>query len=331
MAQPALFRFSIYPADTLRAQTGANFGDAIGVGDDAIAGDTYRMAGEARAIRLAISDTDAGGPCVADGSEIGAAGTPITIKACHLLMSPTGEMVEILMLQLQEATGTPAPFLLPLAPIAALTEYELLGTEIDSAPDRFEDIASVSFLAGTHLTRSDGMQVKVEDLKPGDEVLTRDHGPSTIRAVTHQTRRATGPAALVRISAGTLNTSRDLKLAPQHRLFLWQRRDELGTGRAEVLVKAELLVNGRTVFREDAGYVDSYQLVFDRHQIIYAEGIAVESLLVSGRGRGTEESKRSTAPVGWTPSAEFEIERSDIGEDGDVTERLSRAVRGNGD
>ena len=41
------------------------------------------------------------------------------------------------------------------------------------------------------------------------------------------------------------------------------------------------LVNGTTVIREEGGHIDSYQLVFDGNEIIFAEGIAVESLLVT--------------------------------------------------
>ncbi len=44
------------------------------------------------------------------------------------------------------------------------------------------------------------------------------------------------------------------------------------------MVKAELLVNGDTVTRGDGGFVDYYQILFDNHEFIFAEGIATESL-----------------------------------------------------
>lgn len=61
----------------------------------------------------------------------------------------------------------------------------------------------------------------------------------------------------------------------------------MGAGRSELLVKARHLVNGDTVIRQDGGFVDYFQLLFDAHQIIYAEGIAAESTLVDTRTRAT--------------------------------------------
>ena len=86
----------------------------------------------------------------------------------------------------------------------------------------------------------------------------------------------------------------DLVVSPEHRLFVYQRQDKLGTGRAETLVRAKHLVNGKDVYRLDDGFVEYYQLLFDEHQIIYAEGIAAESLLFDQRTQSAlpDEAKR---------------------------------------
>jgi hypothetical protein len=42
-------------------------------------------------------------------------------------------------------------------------------------------------------------------------------------------------------------------------------------------------VNGETVTVQNGGFVDYFQLLFEQHQIIYAEGIAAESMLVDDR------------------------------------------------
>jgi len=328
-----LFRFSIFPASAIRALTGANEGDAIGLGDAALPGDTYRLAREARPQRLTICDGPDGGPVVAEGSEVGRPGEPLTIADCHSFMGTKGEVIDILVLERTSTEEGPVLHLLPLARLEPGMEYDLIGSSTANAPEHFADIASVSFLAGTHLTLAGGEQRRVEQLSVGDLVLTRDHGPRPVRWIGQQTRRAVGAAAPIRIAAGTLNAARDLRLSPQHRLFIWQRRDELGTGRSEVLVRADLLVNGTTVTREPGGHVDSFQILFDGHEIIFAEGIAVESLLVTSeiRARLPAGLTLDDSTEGQRDASGFEVDEGDLGDSADAAARLTRASHGQGD
>lgn len=328
MSHPPLFRFPTHPAHDLCAIAGATAGDPIAGERDTVPGDLYRLTRGAPPRTLAMADTPRG-PCVADGSEVGTPGEPLSITTSHTLMAPNGDVVELLMLMRDTPNG-PQSHVLPLSPLRPDTEYELVGTDTAAAPERFADIASVSFLAGTHLTLAGGRQVPVEDLVPGDLLLTRDHGAQPIRWIGMQTRRATGAAAPVRLTAGTLNTSRDLRLSPHHRLFIWQRLDELGTGRAEVMVKAELLVNGTTVLRDPGGYVDTYQIVFDGHEIIFAEGIAVESLLVTGQTQRLlpADLRLPQGTRAADKSAGIELGADAAARADNIADRLSRASRG---
>ncbi|WP_405117492.1 Hint domain-containing protein [Phaeobacter sp. BS23] len=59
------------------------------------------------------------------------------------------------------------------------------------------------------------------------------------------------------------------------------RRDIRRRGRPDHLVRARELVNGIDIFEQSGGFVDYFQLLFDRHQIVFAEGIAAESLLLN--------------------------------------------------
>ena len=60
------------------------------------------------------------------------------------------------------------------------------------------------------------------------------------------------------------------------------------------MVWAKHLVNGKDINRLNDGFVEYYQLLFDEHQIIYAEGIAAESLLFDQRTQSAlpDEAKR---------------------------------------
>jgi hypothetical protein len=50
-------------------------------------------------------------------------------------------------------------------------------------------------------------------------------------------------------------------------------------GEAEVLVAAKDLVNDRTVRVRRGGEVEYVHLLFDKHQIVFSEGLATESFL----------------------------------------------------
>jgi hypothetical protein len=106
-----------------------------------------------------------------------------------------------------------------------------------------------------------------------------------LRWIGQRTTRATGLFAPVLIRAGTLNNSGDLVVSPDHRLFIYQRADRLGAGRAELMVKARHLVNGASIVTLEGGHVDYFHMLFDHHQIVYAEGIAAESTLLDTASR----------------------------------------------
>ena len=128
---------------------------------------------------------------------------------------------------------------------------------------------------------ADGRQVAIEALRPGDRVLTRDHGGQPLRWIGSATLRAVGAFAPVVITAGTLGNAGDLIVGQHHRMFLYQRERARLAGTAELLVQAKHLVDGERVFLREGGFVDYFSLVFDRHEIVYAEGIPAESLMVN--------------------------------------------------
>ena len=96
----------------------------------------------------------------------------------------------------------------------------------------------------------------IEELNAGDEILTRDAGVQEIRWIGQVTMRASGAFAPVLMKAGALSNVNDLVLGPEHRLFIYRRSDELGTGRSETLVRVRHLVNGNDVIRIEAGCIE---------------------------------------------------------------------------
>lgn len=267
----------VFAADDIYVSIGVNMGDGLGLPEDVLTGDIYELDERAKPLRLVVTRPDAGGEVqVAGGSSLGQLGDRVRMTARYTLMSPDGGKVELLMLQV----GT-SLYALPLAPMSMRTDYTLLM--VDSAPEetRLSDLMCVSFARGTLISLASGRQIPIEDLAPGDKVLTRDHGPQPLRLVGHATLRAVGAFAPVVIPAGMLGNSGDLIVSQHHRMFLYQRQRHAGLGTAEVLVQARHLVDDENVFIREGGFVDWFSLVFDRHEIIYAEGIPAESLMVN--------------------------------------------------
>lgn len=274
----------VYCAESFRVTNGANLGDPITDASDMALDDVYGLRDVENRTRLAVSfEADRKHFTIAEGTEAGQVGANLYLDCCATFMCPDGATIEAIILVETDGDLVANSYILPLAPLEIDKDYALVKIDKGAAVARFAEVACVSFTRGTLITLANGMQKPIEDLALGDKVLTRDNGPREIRWIGQQTVRATGAFAPIVIHKGVLNNENDLTLSPNHRLFIYQRRDHLHTGRAEVMVKARLLVNGETVVQSDGGYVDYFQLMFDGHEIIYAEGIAAESLFVDTR------------------------------------------------
>ena len=275
---------TVFRAENVRATDGANMGDAVSFADELILDDVYELTGDATPERLSIFTSNANSFRVAEGTSIGTPGAQIYLDSALMLMSPDSQAQEALVLVEVDTEGNAADiYLLPLALMLPRTEYRIVGIDTDTQLQKFAQVACVSFTRGTHITLASGEQRKIEELRVGDPILTRDDGVQKVRWIGESTLRAVGEFAPICIAAGTLNNDHDLVLSPDHRLFIYQRTDQVGAGRAELLVKARHLVNGDSVRVLDGGFVDYFQLLFDSHQIIYAEGIAAESMLIDTR------------------------------------------------
>ena len=276
----------VHIADAFRVVDGVAEGDAVSFADELVMDDIYALSGGATRARLTVLVDDAAGTLsVAKDSGVGQAGNAVHLDCCLTLMAPDGTTLEALILVEVEDGSAAGVYLLPLAPLASETEYRLVGCDRHSATMRLAEVSCVSFTRGTRITLASGEQRAIENLSVGDRVLTRDDGPQAIRWIGQTTLRAVGSFAPVVIRRGALHNENDLVLSPDHRIFVYQRQDRLGAGRAEVLVKVRHLVNGTSVVQADGGFVDYFQLLFDEHQIVYAEGIAAESLLIDPRTR----------------------------------------------
>lgn len=267
----------VLSARDIFVSVGVNAGDELSGPDEVCPGDFYQLEADHTPLRLIVTRTDSGWQQVGAGSAVGREGDPIRFEARYALMGSDGDQVELLLLALPDG----ARYALPLSPMAARTDYTLLKVEEAPKDTGLSDLLCVSFARGTMITLATGIQRAIEDLSPGDAVLTRDHGAQAIRWIGRATLRGVGVFAPVVITSGTLGNAGDLIVSQHHRMFLYQRKRKAGVATAELLVQAKHLVDGERVFIREGGFVDYFSLVFDRHEIIYAEGVPAESLMVN--------------------------------------------------
>lgn len=132
------------------------------------------------------------------------------------------------------------------------------------------------FTPGTMILTPAG-EVPVEDLAPGDLVMTRDDGARPLRWTGRRRVDATGDFAPVRFATGIIGNSRPLLVSPQHRILVTGWQAELACGIAEVFVAAKHLVDGHQITRAPQDSIDYIHLMFDRHQIVTSNGAPTES------------------------------------------------------
>lgn len=150
----------------------------------------------------------------------------------------------------------------------------------------YQDIPSfICFTPGALITTPRG-QVRVEDLQVGDLVITADNGLQAIRWIG--SRRMTGarlqaypdlrPIRIRRDAFGPGMPERDMWVSPQHRMLVRAERTQLDFGETEVLAPAKGLLDDHRVTIDYGLKETTYiHILFDRHEIIWANGTPTES------------------------------------------------------
>lgn len=167
-----------------------------------------------------------------------------------------------------------------------ITEADLVGQPI------------TGLLAGANLRTPCGDR-RVENVRPGDLIVTRDAGLQPVRLVWTQTLNAKDLAANPALAPvwlgpraiGPMMPQRPLRLAPGHRILIpgWRLVDQPDT-------KACLVAAHEISGSSDAAYIDRseeeitlYNVVFDSHQVFCANGLPVESFHVTREARAAME------------------------------------------
>ncbi|CUH65669.1 hypothetical protein TG4357_01990 [Thalassovita gelatinovora] len=157
------------------------------------------------------------------------------------------------------------------------TTYEIIpgGSDYPTVP--YSDLA-VCFASGTQILTARGY-VPVQHLVEGDMVETLDDGPQPLAWIGTQDRRGIMALAPVRVGKGILGNSRPLLLSQQHRVLIRPGQGIILSQREETLVPIKSMVGQRGVTLAPCAWIKYYHLLFDKHQVLWANGALAESLL----------------------------------------------------
>ena len=143
----------------------------------------------------------------------------------------------------------------------------------------------VCFTPGTEINTDNGPK-KIEDIGPGDRVMTRDNGAQEVIWIGHRRMSGARFFALpgerpIRIRLGALHGAgpfEDLVVSPDQRILRRDRRARVLWDDPEVLVRACDLLGqpGVSIDHQltEAFYIN---LMLDNHEVIWANGMEVES------------------------------------------------------
>ncbi len=151
------------------------------------------------------------------------------------------------------------------------------GAKIDF--DKFQSTPPniTCFAKGTLIETEIG-PLPIETLRAGDLVGTAGHGLQPIRWIGRREVPASGEFAPVVFEPGAIGNYRRLTVSPQHRILVDDWRAALYFAEAKVLVAAKHLVNGTTIRVQPMPKIVYLHMIFDRHEIVFAEGVPTESL-----------------------------------------------------
>jgi len=140
------------------------------------------------------------------------------------------------------------------------------------------------FTPGTLIATPKGERA-VEDLEPGDRVITRDNGIQEIKWVGHKPISYPELARAdhlkpVLIRAGALGNGlpeRDMTVSPNHRVLVANDQTTLYFDEREVLAAAKHLVDNRGIRLVEPLGVSYIHFMFDHHEVVLSDGAWTES------------------------------------------------------
>ncbi|MEQ6250082.1 Hint domain-containing protein [Sulfitobacter sp. HNIBRBA3233] len=191
--------------------------------------------------------------------------------------------------------------------------HHTLGT-VPPSPDMSQRGGVICFTPGTMIRTEYGLE-RIEDLREGDMVQTKDNGLQPLRWIGQ--RRMTGARLFamprlrpVRIAGDALGLDRpdqDLLVSPEHRVLVKGPAAQELFNTSEVLVAAKDLINGRTITVDTTLREVTYiHILLDQHQVLWANGVETESFHPASAALTTLDKEDRNRLLAAYPELEYD-------------------------
>lgn len=168
----------------------------------------------------------------------------------------------------------------------------------------------ICFTPGTLILTPQGPR-PIEALRPGNLVFTRDNGAQAVLWTGYRNISAARLHLMphlrpIRLRSRALGHGRpdpDLLVSPQHRILVRGRSAQALFNADEVLVKAEDMINDRTIMVDHAVRVVRYvHVLLERHSVIWANGLETESFHPANAAPGSMDDTQRAGLLSVLPS-----------------------------
>lgn len=271
-----------------------------------IAGGTFTASATAAPTLVTVDDTDTQDTVFNDGTPGSFAGAPVNqlltgnVDGTIFTNEPSNPENEF---RVTDSNGDVVGFIYDLhnansAAFASLqgytTTFKIIPGETYSVvrTNSLPTAQYVDFIAcftrDTLIDTETGLRA-IQGVTVGERVRTLDHGLQTVRWIGSRSVPGKGAFAPICIRKGALGNARDLFVSPQHRMLISGWRAEMLFGEKQVLAPAKALVNDKTIIRCEVETAHYIHILFDQHEIIFAEGCPSESFYLSELSLSTQD------------------------------------------
>ncbi|MBU2359117.1 MAG: Hint domain-containing protein, partial [Alphaproteobacteria bacterium] len=154
----------------------------------------------------------------------------------------------------------------------------------DGTTATFKEIEAPCFTPGTTIATPKGERL-VEDLRPGDRIITRDNGIQEIawvgsKEMTGKELAAKPHMKPILIKAGALGhglPERDMLLSPNHRVLVASEKTQLYFEEREVLAAAKHMTGAQGIHTLDVMRTTYIHFMCERHEVVLSNGAWTET------------------------------------------------------